>query len=224
MATKEVYVSVDVATSGPLVSKHSILAIGASIVGRPKNFYQLVKPISDEHDDVHMRGHGITMDFATEHGVSAQMAVTKFTSWVNSSTPHQVKVVFVANNACYDWPFVLNYLMKYASNPYTTISMPFGNVSGLDLRVLFMGHTNCSWQDANKVNMRKFFDMRQTANYHPLNQALENAEICYKLLDAMSTKEYNDLYALELLATKVNGDPTVDTFLESQGVCLSDAA
>lgn len=49
MSKKEIYISVDIETAGPIVGEHSMLTIGACLVYQPEvEFTIMLQPISDK--------------------------------------------------------------------------------------------------------------------------------------------------------------------------------
>ena len=60
--TNEICISVDIETSGPVPGTYSMLAVGASVVGRPdQRFYAELRPINDASDAAAMAVVGKTL-------------------------------------------------------------------------------------------------------------------------------------------------------------------
>ena len=70
MYKKEVYISVDIETAGPIVGEHSMLTIGACFVYNPDiEFTIMLQPISDQAIEEALKVSGITLDQARKKGM-----------------------------------------------------------------------------------------------------------------------------------------------------------
>ena len=107
MCKHEVYISVDIETSGPIVSEHSMLTIGACLVYEPDiEFSIMLQPISNKAVEEALKVSGITLEQALEKGIPPLEAMVQFEHWINQNVSKNAKPVFVGLNAPYDWSFI----------------------------------------------------------------------------------------------------------------------
>ncbi len=133
------YYSVDLELSGKNVGKHSILSIGACIVGeRGKQFYRELKPLSFEHSERAMRAGSMGLQCLTpklrkssnydpEHrffrpdlvlkllykeGFSPEEAMKELLGWIDQ-TRDQAEPILLAKPIIVDIPFIHWYAKKY---------------------------------------------------------------------------------------------------------------
>nr|NIP41962.1 3'-5' exonuclease [candidate division Zixibacteria bacterium]NIR48344.1 3'-5' exonuclease [candidate division KSB1 bacterium]NIR63581.1 3'-5' exonuclease [candidate division Zixibacteria bacterium]NIS45545.1 3'-5' exonuclease [candidate division Zixibacteria bacterium]NIT54459.1 3'-5' exonuclease [candidate division Zixibacteria bacterium] len=109
-STSEMYISVDIETSGPNPSRYSILSIGACTVFEPVEiFYVEFKPISMDAKADALKISKLSMERLIETGVEPETGMREFTDWLERVVPDGKKPVFVAFNAPFDWMFVNDY-------------------------------------------------------------------------------------------------------------------
>ena len=173
---KEIYISVDVETAGPIPGKYALLSIGACLVEHPEcTFYIELKPTSMESVQEAMDIHGLKLEQLIETGVSPSYAMRRFAEWVKAQVPEEAKPVFVAFNAPFDWMFVNDYFLRYGG------LNPFG-YSALDLKAYYMGMMDCNWsQTSMTVVSAKYLDNKKLA-HNALEDALDQAMIFRRML------------------------------------------
>lgn len=175
MSLSEVYISVDVETSGPIPGEFSMLSIGACMVSNPENaIYLELKPASLRHDPESLAISGFCLDRLEDEGLSPQEAMCRFNEWVTSSCKPEQKAIFVGLNAPFDWSFVNYYFHKYIG--YN----PFG-FSAIDIKAYFMGATGCSWKETKSSHMVSKFRPESAPTHNALEDARFQAEL-FKLM------------------------------------------
>lgn len=136
----ECYLSVDIETSGPVVGRHSMLQLGACVVGRESETFVVdLAPISDDSVPAAMDVIGKTLDEFRTRGVEPAVAMGSFRAWVSSVVGSR-RPVFVGFNATFDWAFVNWYLLTFGGDN------PFG-VGGLDIKSYYMGAVASTWDE-----------------------------------------------------------------------------
>ncbi len=81
----EIYISVDVETSGPIPGEYSVLSIGACVVGDiSKTFYREIKPVSDKFVPEAVEVNGLSLQKLKETGTEPAVAMRDFGDWVGS--------------------------------------------------------------------------------------------------------------------------------------------
>lgn len=168
---REVFLSVDVETSGPIPGEFSMLTIGACNVYNLEQVFSCeMKPISANADPKALEVTGLSLETLAVEGLPPEIAMKLFQNWVlevagNDSTP-----VFVGLNAPFDWSFVNYYFHRYLK------SNPFG-FAALDIKALYMGATGSSWADTRSSQMAARLLPNSEGDHQALHDALYQAEL-----------------------------------------------
>jgi DNA polymerase III epsilon subunit-like protein len=171
MTSSELYVSVDVESSGPIPSIYSLLSIGACLVSDPDiSIYLELRPDSEKHDPESLAVSGLDIERLTREGLTPSTAMSKFESWLATHTSACEKPVFVGLNAPFDWSFINYYFHKYLGRN------PFG-FSAIDMKAYFMGSTGCLWRDTKSSKMKALLNARTVPDHDALADARHQAEL-----------------------------------------------
>lgn len=171
MYKKEVYISVDIETAGPIVGEHSMLTIGACLVYSPDvEFTIMLQPISDQAIQEALDVSGITLEQAMKMGTNPKDAMSQFEDWIIKNLPKDSRPIFVGLNAPFDWSFINFYFLKYLDRN------PFG-ISAIDIKALFMGATKCSWYDTKSSSIDKYVHPTLKGDHNALHDAKYQAEL-----------------------------------------------
>ena len=175
MANKsELYISVDVETSGPIPAEFSLLSLGACVVGNiNKNFYAEIRPLNDNFIKQALEVSGLSMKELKIKGEKPAEAMGRFENWIKEASGDN-RPVFVAFNATFDWSFTHWYFIKFLERD------PFG-ISGLDIKAYFMGKHNTLWSETVKKKVRTFYPSKTAHTHNALDDAIEQAEIFEKM-------------------------------------------
>lgn len=178
---REVFISVDVETTGPIVGEHSMLTLGACMVYQPEiSFSVMLKPISDKAVAAALDVTGLTLAKAKEDGLLPAEAMSQFAAWIDKNVPEDCTSVFVGLNAPFDWGFVNYYFLKYMG------TNPFG-FTALDIKALFMGAVGCTWYETRSSAIDKVVNPRQKGDHDALHDARYQAEL-FRLVYELSPK------------------------------------
>ncbi|EEC7392729.1 exonuclease domain-containing protein [Escherichia coli] len=178
----EVFISVDIETSGPIVGEHSMLTLGACLAYQPEvSFSVMLKPISNESVADALEVTGLTMAEAEKKGLPPVEAMSQFAAWISNNLPKDSTAVFVGLNAPFDWGFVNYYFLKYLENN------PFG-FTALDIKALFMGVMGCSWYETRSSAIDKIVSPSQKGDHDALHDAKYQAEL-FRLVYELSKKK-----------------------------------
>ncbi|MGE6572455.1 exonuclease domain-containing protein [Psychrobacter namhaensis] len=176
---KEVFISVDIETAGPIVSEHSMMTIGACLVYNPEiEFSVMLKPISNKSVAEALEVTGLTLEQTSKDGITPNKAMFQFNEWISKNVQEDYRAVFVGLNAAFDWSFVNYYFLKYLNKN------PFG-ISALDIKALFMGATGSSWYDTKSSSMDKYLHPRLQGDHDALHDAKYQAEL-FRLIYELS--------------------------------------
>jgi DNA polymerase III epsilon subunit-like protein len=168
---KEVFISVDVETSGPIPGEYSLLTIGAvNVDDLSQTFECALKPLNRNADPRAMEVTGLTLDELDRTGILPQEAMSRLGQWLASVVGPDAKPVFVGFNAPFDWSFVNYYFHRFAGGN------PFG-FSALDIKAYYMGSTGCSWGDTSSRRMAAVLHPATHGTHVALDDALYQAEL-----------------------------------------------
>ncbi len=148
------YFCVDVETSGPIPGLHNLLSIGVTHVRRLQGQYQPLgdlyvelQPIFPEFDDAAMRVNGLDVARLESEGLSPERGLAQVIDFVATERRSlEVRPVFVAHNAPFDWMFFTYYVGHVGREN------PFG-YSALDLKALAMGALHLGWEETLLKNV-----------------------------------------------------------------------
>lgn len=168
---REVFVSVDVETSGPVPGEYSLLSIGACSVFDPDNGFACeVRPINGNFDPAALEVTGLSMQQLEKRGLQPDEAMKAFSDWLLALAGADELIVFVGFNAPFDWSFVNYYFHRFAG------TNPFG-FAALDIKALYMGATGCSWRDTRSSKIAEQLKPKLVGTHDALQDARYQAEI-----------------------------------------------
>jgi ribonuclease T len=189
---EEVWISVDVETSGPTPAMGSLVAIGACLVDRPDvGFYIEILPLDDRPwGETEERIHGLTHEHLNAHGVSRREAVRGFAAWIEdqvaAAVPHgtsadpaeRPRPVFVALNATFDWMWIADaFLAELGANPF--------GPSGIDIKALYLGRhwgEVRHWGETSGTAIARRFGVEAPHVHHALDDARRQADMARRVL------------------------------------------
>lgn len=168
---KEVFISVDIETSGPIPGEYSMLSIGACLVDAPKTTFEcILKPLNINADPEALAVTGFTLEELELSGMEPQQAMAELSIWVKKSCGNEGIPVFVGLNAPFDWSFINYYFHRYCG------LNPFG-FTALDIKAYFMGATGSLWRDARSSVMASYLHPTQRGNHSALQDSIYQAEL-----------------------------------------------
>ena len=168
---REIFVSVDIETSGPIPGEFSLLSIGACCIFNPdKTFTCKLKPITDAFDPKALEVTGFSMEELKKCGLEPHLAMSSFSQWLVDLKDQADSIIFVGFNAPFDWSFVNYYFHRFLGEN------PFG-FSALDIKALYMGATGCSWHDTRSSKIAEQLKPTLSGTHDALIDAQYQAEI-----------------------------------------------
>jgi DNA polymerase III epsilon subunit-like protein len=175
---KEIFISVDVETAGPIPGEYSLLSIGACNVDNPSDQFACeLKPVSMAFVPDALAVTGLSLKSLEDTGLEPKLAMFQFATWARSLAPNGEALVFVGFNAAFDWSFVNYYFHHFLGEN------PFG-FSALDIKSFYMGASGGTWSDTRSSQMVKALKPRHTGDHNALHDAIFQAELfrlCRKL-------------------------------------------
>lgn len=182
-AKREIFVSVDVETAGPIPGEYSLLSIGACDVDdQDRTFTCMVKPVNRNAYPGALEVTGLTLDQVEQSGLEPREAMQRFFGWLNSLAKKDEVLVFVGFNAPFDWSFINYYFHKY------TGENPFG-FTALDVKAYYMGSTGCSWSDTRSSCISDDLKPTRHGDHTPLIDAQYQAELFRRIRARNHTSE-----------------------------------
>ena len=168
---KEVFISVDVETSGPIPGEYSLLTIGAvNVDDESQTFECALKPLTRNADPKALEVTGLSLDELERTGLEAPAAMNALAEWVKKVAGPDATPVFVGFNAPFDWSFVNYYFHRFAGQN------PFG-FSALDIKAYYMGVFGCTWNDTRSSQISAKLKPTRSGNHDALTDALYQAEL-----------------------------------------------
>jgi DNA polymerase III epsilon subunit-like protein len=178
----EYYVSVDVETSGPYPGGYSLLSIGACTLPQPRaTFYAELKPINEHVIPEAMQIHRLSLEQLNDHGEEPSLALERFADWLAKHAPREQPPVFLAFNAVFDWMFLSYYFHHYLGRN------PFGHAA-LDIKAYYMGKYGVTWAETSMRYLSPRFLADQPLSHHALQDAIDQADLFIKILEASNGK------------------------------------
>jgi DNA polymerase III epsilon subunit-like protein len=167
----EVFISVDVETSGPIPGEYSMLSIGACLVDAPEtSFERTLKPLNRNADPEALAVTGFSLEELERIGTEPPQAMTEFDAWVKAVCSEGDVPLFVGLNAPFDWSFVNYYFHRFHGEN------PFG-FAALDIKAYYMGVMGCSWRDTRSSAMASHLHPTQNGNHTAIQDAVYQAEL-----------------------------------------------
>lgn len=168
---REVFISVDVETAGPIPGEYSLLSIGACAVDDDSQTFQCeLKPINRNADPKALEVTGLSLDDLAERGLEPEAAMEAFELWAKTLAGDDGALVFVGFNAPFDWSFVNYYFHRFAGGN------PFG-FTALDIKALYMGVVGGSWADTRSSKIAERLAPTRRGDHDALHDALYQAEL-----------------------------------------------
>lgn len=167
----EVFISVDVETSGPIPGEYSMLSIGACLVDAPEtSFERTFKPLSRNADLEALAVTGFSLEELEQTGTEPRQAMAEFDAWVKAVCGEGDVPVFIGLNAPFDWSFVNYYFHRF------TGENPLG-FAALDIKAYYMGVMGCSWRDTRSSAMAGRLHPTQKGTHTAVQDAVYQAEL-----------------------------------------------
>jgi len=194
----DLFISVDVQTSGPIPGDYSLLSLGMSVCGYDldpdKNFYIEIRPLSgSKHDQSYLESARFDWKKINEDGwgFDPKEAMSQSLKWVRRVSGPD-KPVLVSWNGFYDHMFITWYFTHFlGTNPFGT-----GQGRSIDLKSLLIGRTGIEYGDVSERSLAK---IGITNTYKHTGNALEEAKLQGDFFQKLS--EYNKLRVQSLTRT-----------------------
>ena len=177
----EVWISVDVETSGPTPSTGSLIAIGACRVDDPEEGFSVeIRPQADRPWSTNAEAiHGLTRERLAATGQDPDEAMRALEEWLGL-TCGAGRPVFVAFNAPFDWMFVADYAWRYLGHN------PFGHTA-LDIKAVYLGRHLAEvrrWSETGRLAILERYPVDLPHTHNALDDAREQATILVRMLEA----------------------------------------
>jgi ribonuclease T len=170
-AQRDVFVSVDVETAGPIPGEYSLLTIGACDVdSESRAFACELKPLNRNVDQKAMEVAGLSLEVLERTGLPPQEAMKRFDEWARGLARDDETLVFVGFNAPFDWSFVNYYFHRFLGQN------PFG-FSALDIKAYYMGAMRCRWADTRSSQIEAALRPTRKSDHKAVHDAQYQAEL-----------------------------------------------
>lgn len=184
MMRNELYISVDVETSGPIPGEYSMLSLGACVVGEPeRKFYVELAPLNDNFTAEAMETCDLSLAELRRRGTEPGAAMEKFADWVDEVRGGR-RPVFVGFNAPFDWSFVNYYFIRFGGPGKN----PFGHTA-IDIKSYYMGAFGTSWAATSMKRLPpEIHAPDKPLAHNALDDAIQQGEIFERLLQSRVAK------------------------------------
>lgn len=168
MIQDEVFVSVDIETSGPNPRDYAMLSIGACLVDRPEHsFYIELVPTTDEALPDALAVSGLSVEELHRTGTQATDALLQLEEWLGELPGPPI---FVAFNAAFDWMFIEDYFRRFLGRN------PFGHAA-LDIKAYYMGLADSTWAQTSMRFLSPLYLDGQPLEHNALSDARDQAKL-----------------------------------------------
>lgn len=203
---KEIYISTDVETDGPIPGEYSMLSLG-SVAFAPSGrilgkFYKKLKPLkkAKKHPDTMKFWKENPNDYkeATINSESSGKVMDNYLTWLEKLKKKTInnnydEVIFLGWPLAFDYLFTYWYLVKFAKkikgmNP---LRIPFSFNKSIDFHSFFMGHLKKSfiearpWKSLPKEDIDKIVKRK---THKAVDDALIQGKIFIKILKSNHKK------------------------------------
>lgn len=185
---KEIYISTDVETDGPIPGPNSMLSIGSAAFTEDGNllstFSANLYPIEGSNPDPDTARWWLSQPEAwaevQRDRQEPSRAIPEFVRWVKKFSTLETKPVFVGYPVGFDFTFVYWYCHKY------TGTSPFAMVA-LDIGTFAMALLGSNFHESKKRNWPKHWFSADKHSHVAVEDAIEQGRIFCKMLK--SSKE-----------------------------------
>lgn len=195
---RELYISVDVETDGPIPGDCNMVSVGASVCGLTsttsgKGFERIVDgPTFYQELKTEFKGDPTTQKWLGKQGFKVNDplnsylptdVMANFKEWVEAvSNDYGCRPVFVAYPLSFDWTFTHWYFEHFLGFR----SDPFGFSNALDIKTLFSAKSGRTLLDSTKKSMPNVVKDVSTAHTHnALDDAIGQGELFANLMEWM---------------------------------------
>ena len=167
---EEIFISIDVETSGPIPGEYSMLTIGACLTRNPTiTFECALKPLNSNADAAALEVSGLSLIDLQRTGDEPDVAMGRFRNWIDLVS-ESGRPVFVGLNAPFDWSFINYYFHRFGGGN------PFG-FTALDIKALYMGVFGSNWTDTRSSKMAERLKPKAKGDHDALHDAQYQAEL-----------------------------------------------
>lgn len=183
---RDVYISADVETDGPIPGRYSMLAFGLAVAGTfneetfaPQDpaaatFYRELRPIGEEWLPEAVAASGLDRDALARDGTEPQVAMAAAADWV-ASVSAGARPVLIGYPVVFDWMFLHWYFVAFAGES------PFGFSGALDIKTIYQQKARVTLDQAGRTDLPPELRASRPHTHNACDDAVEQAEIFQKL-------------------------------------------
>lgn len=186
---KEIIISVDIESNGPIPAEFSMLSIGAAAFSSEGELLATFERNLEELDGA--KEHEETMawwatqpeawEACRKNLVHPKSAMLQFSAWVSKiEDEYRGNAVFLAYPAGFDFTFVYWYLMKFVGRSVFSFS-------ALDIKSYAMAVLKTPFRETTKRNFPKHWKSKRRHTHVALDDAIGQGELFFNIL-----KEVNE--------------------------------
>jgi DNA polymerase III epsilon subunit-like protein len=185
---RDIYISADIETDGPIPGTFSMLSMAFVAVasfdgesfsrldaGVHRRYWEL-RPISESFETEALEVNGLDREALRNGGLDPAVVMQEAASWVEE-VAGEGRAVLVAYPAVFDWSFVHWYFLTYLG------ASPFGRGTCIDIRSLYVGATGSTYAESAKDMLPQDLRPRSEHTHNALDDAVEQGELFGNLFE-----------------------------------------
>jgi hypothetical protein len=188
MPQRDVYISADVESDGPIPGPFSMLSFGLAVAARfdgtlfepedpqKQTFYCELQPISSEYRPEALAVSQLDRERLKSEGELAEQAMLRATAWTESVSRGD-RPVLVGFPLVFDWMFLYWYFQRFTGDS------PFDFSAGLDMKTMYQQKARVPLSLAGKDDLPGELKSNRTHTHNALDDAIEQADIFVKLFE-----------------------------------------
>lgn len=193
---REIYISGDVETDGPIPGLYSMLSFGLVVAGefdgfdfRPRlsenlTFYRELVPVFDRYESEALAVNGLDRNRLLVEGGDPVAVMADAARWIREVAGSGIPV-FVGYPAPFDWMWLFWYFTRFVGES------PFGFSQCLDIKTILAVHTREPLTNARRRFLPSDLRSDRPHTHHALDDAGEQGELFVKLF-ARTLSRRND--------------------------------
>jgi hypothetical protein len=191
----DAYFSADVETDGPIPGPYSLLSFALVYAGtydgaayeKPTDwrtrFHAELRPISDEFQADALAVNRLDREHLKRHGEDPASAMTRAADWVRQIAGGR-RPILVAYPLSFDWTWLYWYFVRFSR-----VGSPFNHSACYDMKTAYAVKAHRSIASSGRDQLLPQLRSSHEHTHHPVDDAIEQAEIFAALYDWWSDGE-----------------------------------
>ncbi len=189
---REIYISTDIETDGPIPGEYSMLSLGSVAVDEKGvfldsfqiNIKELEGAKKNEETMQFWRKNIESYKKATSNQIEPNVAIKNYIEWIkNLEKKHNSRAVFIAYPATFDFMFVYWYMIKLCGeSPFSFTAL---DIKTLAYSVMKKESNKTSFYNVKKSTMPKSWIEKIEEKHDALSDAKQQAKLFTKIMEEL---------------------------------------